>query len=183
MHPATRSLAPQRIRSAIAAAALAVAQAASAQTPAAKPPGCSGPEHRQFDFWAGRWAVFTPDGKQAGENRIEPIEGGCALQEQWRGAGGLTGTSLNHWDAAARVWRQHWVDNKGGSLQLTGGLENGSMVLGGSAPRAGQAGAVLQHRISWTPLPDGAVRQWWQVSSDGGKTWSTAFDGRYVRQP
>jgi hypothetical protein len=180
-----RPRAPVRaaLRRAALPAALTTCLAAMAQAPAPKPPGCAGAEHRQFDFWAGRWAVFTPDGKPAGENRIEPIEGGCALQESWRGAGGFSGTSLNHWDAAARVWRQHWVDNRGGTLQLAGGLEGSSMVLTGSAPQAGKPDALLQHRITWTPLADGAVRQWWQRSLDGGKTWATAFDGRYVRQP
>jgi len=164
-------------------AALTACVAALAQAPAPRPPGCPGPEHRQFDFWVGHWTVLTPDGKRAGENRIERIESGCALQERWQGAGGFNGTSLNHWDATARVWRQHWVDNRGGALQLSGGMDGGSMVLTGSRPLAGQPGAVVQHRITWTPLADGAVRQWWQSSQDGGQTWSTAFDGRYVRQP
>lgn len=169
-------------------AALVASLVLMAQTsaPAPKPPKpstCSTTEHRQFDFWIGRWAVFTPDGKQAGENRIEAIDDGCALQERWRGAGGFSGTSLNHWDALTRQWRQHWVDNQGGSLELTGGWQGGSMVLTGSAPHKDEPGALLLHRITWTPLPDGAVRQWWQSSLDDGKTWSTAFDGRYVRSP
>ena len=42
--------------------------------------------HRQFDFWIGRWDVFQPDGKKAGENLIEPILGGCPLLK--RGPGG-----------------------------------------------------------------------------------------------
>ena len=167
----------------MSSAALAVGFGAMAQAPPAKPPACVSAEHRQFDFWIGRWAVFTPDGKHAGENRIEAIDGSCALHERWRGTGGFTGTSLNHWDAVARVWRQHWVDNQGGSLRLAGGVEGGSMVLSGSEPQADKPGAVLRHRISWTPLADGAVRQWWQSSQDDGKTWTTAFDGRYVRQP
>lgn len=171
------------LRCAAAPAALTACLAALAQTPAPKPAACAGTEHRQFDFWLGHWAVYTPDGKRAGENRIEAIEGGCALQERWQGAGGFSGTSLNHWDAAARVWRQHWVDNQGGSLQLAGALDGNSMVLTGTAPQAGRPGALVQHRITWTPLADGAVRQWWQSSPDSGKTWSTAFDGRYVRQP
>lgn len=171
----------------VSTAALAACAAAMAQTPppapAPKPASCTSTEHRQFDFWIGRWAVFTPDGKQAGENRIDAIDDGCALHERWRGAGGFSGTSLNHWDKVALQWRQHWVDNQGGSLQLTGGWLGGSMVLSGSAPQKDKPGALLLHRITWTPLADGAVRQWWQRSLDDGKTWETAFDGRYVRVP
>ena len=56
--------------------------------PATKP--CSAPPYRQFDFWIGDWDVFSPDGKLAGHNRVESIEGGCGIQENWTGAGGGT---------------------------------------------------------------------------------------------
>jgi hypothetical protein len=153
---------------------------AMAQTPAAPKP-CSTAEHRQFDFWIGRWNVFMPDGKQAGVNVIEAIDGGCVLLERWSGKGGSSGTSLNSWDSASRQWRQHWVDNQGGMLRLAGRFENGSMVLGSSEPDPASKGALLRQRITWTPLPDGAVRQHWQTSRDDGKSWTTAFDGRYVK--
>lgn len=165
---------------AVSAALLTWSCSAMAQLPAS-PPACTAAEHRQFDFWIGRWEVFTPDGKKAGENHIEAIDGGCALIERWRGNGGFSGTSLNSWDAQARQWRQHWVDNQGGLLQLAGGLDGGSMVLSSSGPDPDQPGATLRQRILWTALSDGAVRQHWQTSRDDGATWGTAFDGRYVR--
>jgi hypothetical protein len=151
---------------------------AGAQTAASapRPPPCTAAEYRQFDFWIGRWQVFTPDGKHAGDNVIEVIDGGCALIERWRGRGGFTGTSLNSWDAAAGQWRQHWVDSQGGVLRLTGHFDGKRMVLLGVEPPA-------HERIAWTPLPDGAVRQHWERSEDDGKTWATVFDGRYVRAP
>ena len=51
-----------------------------------KPPTapCAAPEHRQFDFWVGEWRVTTPDGKHAGDNRIEKVLDGCALHESWQ---------------------------------------------------------------------------------------------------
>jgi hypothetical protein len=147
--------------------------------PMARP--CQAAEQRQFDFWIGRWEVFAPDGKKAGDNQIEIIDGGCALIERWRGNGGFTGTSLNSWDAQTRRWRQHWIDSQGGLLQLAGGLDGASMVLASSGPHPDKPGATLRQRIRWTPLPDGAVRQHWETSADDGATWATAFDGRYVR--
>ena len=36
---------------------------------------------------------------------------------------------------------------------------------------------------TWTPNPDGTVRQHWEISSDAGKSWTTAFDGLYRRAP
>jgi hypothetical protein len=38
-------------------------------------------------------------------------------------------------------------------------------------------------RISWTRLEDGRVRQLWEATTDGGKTWTIAFDGLYKRRP
>ncbi len=160
--------------------ALVAGGTAMAQT-ASKPPACQAAEPRQFDFWIGRWEVFSPDGKKAGDNLIEAINGGCALIERWQGRGGFSGTSLNSWDAGAKLWRQHWVDNQGGLLRLAGRFEGGSMALESSGRHPDKPGATQRQRIRWTPLPDGAVRQLWEQSDDEGATWTVAFDGRYVR--
>ena len=157
---------------------------AFAQEAAAKPAAqvCSAPQHRQFDFWIGRWDVFQPDGKPAGENLIEPILGGCVLRESWQGRGGFAGTSLNAYDAAGKRWHQTWLDNQGGRLDLAGGLEGRAMVLASSEPHPDKPGVTLRQRISWSLQDDASVRQLWETSEDGGKTWSIAFDGRYVRK-
>lgn len=160
---------------------LAAAVPASAQTAAPKPPpACAAPEHRQFDFWVGSWDVTTPDGKPAGTNVIEPILGGCALRESWTGAGGGTGTSYNVYDRTRRVWHQTWVDGQGNLLQLEGGFENGRMTLQGET--VDSAGARAKQRITWEPTGPSEVRQLWETSDDGGKTWSVAFDGRYRKR-
>ena len=59
---------------------LSSAQAAAPQRP------CTKPLHRQFDFWVGLWDVTDPSGKFAGTNRIELVDGGCALFESWSSA-------------------------------------------------------------------------------------------------
>ena len=112
-----------------------VAVSADAQSlpgPPAKP--CESSEHRQFDFWVGHWDVFGPAGKKVGENRIELIADGCALLEQWTGNGGVTGKSLNIYDAVDRRWHQTWVDNSGTLLMLAGGLVERSMVMSMTGP-------------------------------------------------
>jgi len=154
----------------------------SASASASAPPACQAAEQRQFDFWIGRWDVFTPDGKRAGVNVIEAIDGGCVLLERWRGNGGFSGSSLNSWSATTKQWHQHWVDNQGGLLRLAGAFESGRMVLASAEPHPDKPGAVLRQRIAWSPLPDGAVRQLWERSDDDGRSWTVAFDGRYVRQ-
>jgi hypothetical protein len=143
----------------------------------AKP--CSSPPHRQFDFWLGTWNV-TQAGKIAGQNKIESILNGCAVMESWKGAGGVTGHSLNIYDATRDVWHQTWVDSSGSLLTLEGRFKNGAMVLEGVV--VADKGVKSQQRITWTAPSADEVRQLWQSSTDGGKSWKTEFDGRYSRQ-
>ena len=62
---------------------------ASANTAASAAARCDAAVRRQFDFWVGDWSV-TVGGQPAGDNRIEKILGGCALLENWTGAGGMS---------------------------------------------------------------------------------------------
>jgi hypothetical protein len=163
-------------------AACLLPPAGRTETAPVKPKGCQEPVHRQFDFWIGHWDVFLPDGSKAGENRIESILGGCALQEFWSGRGGLSGSSLNSFDSTDRKWHQIWIDNSGGRLDLAGTFEGNAMSMSSTAPHPEKPGTTITHKITWTPNSDGSLRQLWQTSDDGGKTWSTAFDGRYARK-
>lgn len=163
-------------------AACAAPSVGGSQTSQQQPKGCQEPIHRQFDFWVGHWDVFLPDGSKAGENRIDPIAAGCALQESWSGRGGFTGTSLNSFDRNDRKWHQLWVDSTGGRLDLAGGLDGNEMVLSSTAPHPQKPGVTVTQKITWTPNSDGSLRQFWQTSEDGGKTWTTAFEGRYLRK-
>jgi hypothetical protein len=161
-----------------------VAAAAQEETAASPPPAptCDGAEHRQFDFWIGDWEV-TSNGQAAGTNLVHAILNGCALQENWQGSGpgGVSGTSFNIYDKETGRWHQTWVDSTGSLLQLDGGLVDGVMILSGQRPARGGKGIVL-HRISWTPSPDGTVRQLWEVSTDDGGNWTVLFDGSYARK-
>lgn len=167
----------RRIRGFALAAALAGAFAATALQPP-RPAPCAAPESRQFDFWIGDWDVLRPDGKLAGTNRIAPLYG-CVLHESWK-SGKFEGQSLNRFDAARGVWHQTWVDSGGTLLLLEGGLRDGAMTMS-DAHVPGRRDAAPVNEITWTPHADGTVRQLWRVSRDGGKTWTVAFDGRYVR--
>jgi hypothetical protein len=155
-----------------------VGAAVPTPTVAVKP--CGAPEHRQFDFWIGEWEVRYPDGKLAGENRIERILSGCALRESWTGARGSRGTSLNAYDPGTKRWHQTWVDGDGLLLQIDGGIRGGAMVLEGET--LSSAGRRTRQRTTWTPLPGGRVRQLWQQSTDDGKNWTVVFDGTYARK-
>lgn len=156
------------------------AQTVAPSAPPSPPVPCKGAEYRQFDFWIGDWDVTTPDGKPAGTNLIKPILNGCVLHESWKGRGNFTGESFNVYDSRRKVWHQTWVDGTGGALMMDGKFENGSMILS-DRDVAGKADRNAINEITWTPNADGSVRQHWRTSADGGKTWVTAFDGKYVK--
>jgi hypothetical protein len=162
---------------------MATSASASAQTaaPAAPPPpACTGPEHRQFDFWVGYWDVY-PTGKPAlvAHSLIEKLYAGCAIRENWMPLSGTGGGSLNNYVADDKRWHQTWVDSSNSRAEFAGGLNNGKMVLlgywkGFNGP--GQDGLV---RMTYTANPDGSVRQFGEASTDHGLTWQPNFDFTY----
>lgn len=159
-------------------ALLAMSAPLKAQDEAKPCPCCSEP-YRQFDFWLGDWEAYGPTGNLAGTNHIVLLHGQCVIQENWSSGGGsFTGTSYNYYDAADETWNQTWVDNQGGNLQLKGSWNGAAMVLL-SEPATTADGVTSQSRITWTPNEDGTVRQHWELTKDGGLTWSTLFDGLY----
>jgi hypothetical protein len=161
----------------VSLAALLPAAPGAAQQPQA--PACARTEYRQFDFWIGTWEVFNPQGRKAGTNTIDSILAGCALHERWQNGGPGAGGSYNMYDRVTG-WHQTWVDNSGQLLLLDGGLEGESMVL--SETSMNPRGQKMTTRITWTPFTADGVRQFWEVSTDSGSTWTVAFDGRYVRR-
>ena len=145
------------------------------------PPGCTERQYRSFDFWIGEWEVSS-NGELAGVNTITAILGGCALHENWKGAGlgGVSGNSFNIYDRATDRWHQTWVDDSGTLLELNGGMKAGAMVLMGERP-AEDGKSMTTHRISWSRNGDGTVRQLWEASKDL-ETWTVLFDGLYTRK-
>ena len=149
-------------------------------TPEAKP--CSEAPYRQFDFWLGDWDVVDAAGKPAGKNHVVSLFDGCGLQENWESVQGGRGTSLNVYDAVTGHWHQTWVDDHAGLLELSGGIEDGKMVLAGARPSVKEKGSRVVHRITWTPIAADKVRQHWEASKNEGRTWTTVFDGTYVKK-
>ena len=156
----------------------AAAEAAPAPPPA--PPTSDDEAFRQFDFWVGEWEVHfwgRVGEKQPAVNTITRIQDGCALREEYVSPAGSAGTSLNFYDRLDGRWHQTWIGNNGQALYLEGGLEDGKMVLSDD-PQDERP----KSRITWEPLEDGSVRQTWELTRDGGETWTTVFDGHYIRK-
>lgn len=151
---------------------------AGAPTPTPQPLPCSQDEYRQFDFWLGRWEVRNPQGKVVGYNRVAKDYDDCVIREAYRGKGGYRGESLNTYDLGRNLWTQTWVDNQGTLLRLQGQWEANAMRLAGQV--VNESG-VQDHRIRWTPLPDGGVRQLWEQrpADQPQGEWTIVFDGWY----
>lgn len=170
----------------IVSAGLLLVGSANAQTtpgnpaPAKAPPPCAAAEYHQFDFWVGKWDV-RPNGKDkvVAHSLVESLYGGCAIRENWMPLTGTGGGSLSNYDSGTGGWRQAWVDSSGTRVDFDGGYVGDAMVITGNwrgVLGPGKDGLV---RMTYSRQPGGKVRQFGEVSTDGGKSWSTGFDFIY----
>lgn len=141
------------------------------------------PEYRQLDFWIGEWDVTlrgSPPATPPSSSSIQSILDGCVILESWQ-SNGYAGRSFNQYDAAARKWRQFWVDSQGGYLTFEGEAREGNLYYVGETPAQGATPAT-KHKLTFFRQGTDEVRQLWEQSVDGGATWTVAFDGIYRRR-
>jgi|GEM_PF-208504 len=138
------------------------------------------PESRQFDFWVGSWEVRTPDGQLAGTSQIQRILAGCALLENWKGARGGSGKSINSFNKYKGKWQQTWVDDRGDITEFVDGEYKDQVMRFQARTRSADGKNLLRH-LSFFNLAGDKVRQFSEQSTDGGKTWSTEYDLTYTR--
>ncbi|HEY6641773.1 hypothetical protein [Povalibacter sp.] len=158
---------------------LLMCSAAQSQSDPSPMPACLSPLFRQFDFWIGDWDVRNPAGELAGRNTITAEQGGCVIVEKWQSVAGNGGMSMSYYEPQSGRWKQNWL-SPGGILEMSGGMRGDSLIMEGPMQYLGKEKTTLL-RGTWTPLPDGRVRQHFVESTDGGKTWTEWFDGYYRR--
>jgi hypothetical protein len=141
---------------------------------------CAGDKYRQFDFWLGEWEFVGADGKKSTDDRVVQVLGGCGVQENWTGVKGGQGLSFSAYDPATRRWHQTLMDDGGAVLNLEGEFAEGKMILVGTRPSQKDKGVTITHRIVWTPQPDHRIKQVWENSTNGGRTWRLVSEGTYV---
>ena len=147
--------------------------------PAPPPPVCDSAEHRQFDFWLGRWDVHRSDtGQRVASSLIEKLYRGCAVRENWCPLNGFgAGGSLNSYRPEAKLWRQVYTGAANGWAEYAGGMDGDSMVITGTQfmPKGSRA----RVRITYKKGADGSVLQIGEQSSDEGRTWQPAYHFTY----
>ena len=137
---------------------------------------------REFDFWLGDWDVYVTGTKTyAGHNTILMISGGCALLENWENSAG-NGKSINYIDPVTNKWKQAWAGSYSNGIQefVNGEYKDGAMRFVFETKDA-KGNKQTGRFIFYNRGPD-EVRQFNETSSDGGKTWVTAYDFTYIRK-
>jgi hypothetical protein len=71
------------------------------------------------------------------------------------------------------------MDNDGSNWMMDGEYKDGALKYEGIIYSPGQK--VLVH-MTFFNLGTDKVRQWAETSTDEGKTWTTVWDGLYVRK-
>jgi hypothetical protein len=137
-------------------------------------------QFRQFDFWLGEWDVYTGE-NMVGKNKVVLLQNKHVIQENWVSEKeNFTGTSYSFYNPKTKKWHQVWVDRNGSNLLLVGEFTNGKMVLtSGMDSNMGEPNS--KHKITWSRLANGDVKQVWESTTDDGKSWNIQFEGIYKK--
>jgi hypothetical protein len=137
-------------------------------------------ESRRFDFWVGEWDVKSAQGQPAGQSSVQRLLEGCALYENWTDLQGGGGKSLNSYNTDVQQWQQFWTDQYGRVTEYRESeWVDGSLRF--TARQIMPQGPALLH-MTFTPVNPDLVRQFGEMSIDGGKTWTPTFDLYYYRK-
>jgi hypothetical protein len=156
------------------------ARQATAQQ-AAPAPCMTDTNARRFDFWVGEWDV-TPanDTTIVGHSVVQVVSGGCALLENWTARDGAQGKSLNSYNTALSHWQQFWVGQAGGVTEYRDSRWVGDTLVFLAHSR--NAKGEFDQRLSFSPVDSDTVRQFGEISTDGGRSWSVGYDFHYHRR-
>lgn len=142
------------------------------------PNACASPEHRSLDFMIGEWRVVeTASGKDFAQNRVEPVDGGCAIRESLRHPGGLVGSSTIFFGPADQLWHAFYHDSLGFYAHLTGVTNvEGRQELTGDVRFPAEAHRVRKARQVIFKDGAGRPRQIGYLLSADDVSWQMIYD-------
>jgi hypothetical protein len=136
---------------------------------------------RKFDFWIGEWDVYA-NGNQVGESEIRRADGGCAIHENYTTKFNYSGQSINYFDPIDKKWKQYWIGSAGDKTEYieTENYNANMQFIGKTMLKNGK---IRLTKMTFTYNADkDTVRQQLESSLDDGQTWTTGFDGLYIRK-
>ncbi|MBC7401407.1 MAG: tetratricopeptide repeat protein [Mucilaginibacter sp.] len=147
-------------------------------------PCAAEPRSHDFDFWIGDWNVFSTNNKtQVGTSHIEVMAGSCALLENWTSSQAHNGKSFNYYDKQAGKWEQDWIGSGGVSDKqryLNGEYKDGAMRF--TYQSTNPNGQKQIGKFIFYNIDKDTVRQYQDLSTDDGKTYTVVYDFTYVRK-
>jgi len=168
----------------LAALALLLAAPAAAQAPANPAETCrSDAKFREQDFTVGSWDVYTGATK-TDEVTMTLILNDCVIEERWTKTNGKptgNGVGLFNYSRLLGSWGYTWATDDGAATVFRGNLTRpGEMLYVTEKPLPG--GKVRLRHWTLTAMPDGTIRELAVGTEDGGKTWTTDYDLKWVRR-
>ncbi len=168
------------LAAALIAPALALAAPAAAQTADT----CKNdPKFRELDFTVGSWDVYTGE-KKTDEVTMTLILNDCAIEEHWKKTDGHptgNGIGLFNYSRLLGSWGYSWATDDGAATVFRGNLAKpGEMLYVTEKPLPG--GKVRLRHWTLSLMPDGTIRELATGTEDGGKTWTTDYDLKWVKR-
>jgi hypothetical protein len=160
-----------------------MAAPASAQTAGPVQTCKADAKFREQDFTVGTWDVFAA-GKKAAEVSMALVLEDCAIEEHWTVTDGRpngNGIGLFTYSRLLGSWGYSWATDAGAATGFRGSQTRpGEMLYVTEKPLPG--GKVRLRHWTLTAQPDGTIRELSVGSEDGGATWMTEYDLKWVRQ-
>lgn len=141
------------------------------------------PKFREQDFTVGDWDVYSGDTKTA-EVSMKLTLNDCVIEERWtvyKGRDDGNGVGLFNWSPLLKTWGYYWATDNGATTSFRGNLiKPGEMRYVTERPMPN--GKVRLRHWTLSANPDGTIRELSVGTEDGGQTWSTEYDLKWVRQ-
>ncbi|OYW14776.1 MAG: hypothetical protein B7Z50_03210 [Sphingomonadales bacterium 12-62-5] len=164
----------------IAATLIGTVGPAAAQPAATKPSQTcrADANYRAQDFTVGEWDVFAGDKKTA-EVSMKLILNDCVIEERWtvfKGRDDGNGVGLFSYSPLLKNWGYYWATDTGAATSF-----RGSLIKPGEMRYVTERPMPNRH---WTLFanPDGTIRELSVGTEDGGTTWITEYDLKWVRR-
>lgn len=138
-----------------------------------------------FDFWEGKWEASWKEGEGEGKgiNELKWIYGGKVLQENFQihegQSKGFVGGSLSVFQPQTNTWRQAWADAQGGYYDFIGDFDGDKRIFK-THPREVNGSMIIQRMVFYDVKADSFTWDW-ELSQDGGESWSLNWRISYTR--